>query len=54
MISTTLGVSPSSAHAAVIPTTGTSSDIGATRLAGYFESSMVHSPEPATVPSSTV
>lgn len=52
-ISTPLGTSPSSSQEALIPTTGTSNDSGATRLASYRFISIVQSPDPAIVPSST-
>lgn len=52
--STALGRSPSNAHAAVMPTIGTNNDSGATLLAGWRDIRYTHSPDPTTVPSSTV
>jgi hypothetical protein len=52
--SAALGISPKKSQAAVIPTTGTSSDMGATRLAGYRAMRSAQRPDPAIVPSRTM
>lgn len=51
--STTVGRSPSTSAASPIPTTGTSSEYGATTPAGCLPISQVQIPEPSTVAGTT-
>jgi hypothetical protein len=49
--STALGRSPRTVAASAMPTTGTSSEYGATTPAGYRRISAVQTPDPTTVAS---